>query len=197
MKFLSYRKQDGSLQPYPGHPETLCIEIWKPCSLRPGEERAQLSRRLRSSLAVASVLDMMLPDNVVPRREIPELPQMNAESTFINQPNQAEIPTPPVRHQRDLAVRPQSRQEQLRNANPLASRVCRECARTISLTCPRGKKGSEWLGKNISHDEACNSTELLRNKHEETIEIAQYIFMYCLMFGITSIVQSLPCIVST
>ena len=146
MKFLSSRKQDGSWQPYPGHPETLCIEIWKPCSLRPGEERAQLSRRLRSSLAVASVLDMMLPDNVVPWREIPELPQMNAESTSINQPNQAEIPTPPVRHQRDLAVRPQSRQEQLRNAEE-SSRACRECARTISLTCPRGKKGVGMVGK--------------------------------------------------
>ena len=124
MKFLSSRKQDGSWQPYPGHPETLCIEIWKPCSRRPGEERAQLSRRLRSSLAVASVLDMMLPDNVVPWREIPELPQMNAKSTSINQPNQAEIPTPPVRHQRDLAVRPQSRQEQLRNAEE-SSRLSR------------------------------------------------------------------------
>ena len=60
-----------------------------------------------------------------------------------------------------------------------------------------GRKGSEWLGKNVSHDEACHSTELLRKKHEETIEIAQYIFMYLLMFGITSIVQSLPCMVGT
>jgi hypothetical protein len=53
------------------------------------------------------------------------------------------------------------------------------------------------LGKNVSHDEACHSMELLRKKHEETIEIAQYIFMYLLMFGITSIVQSLPCMVGT
>ena len=61
----------------------------------------------------------------------------------------------------------------------------------------RKERGREWLGKNVSHDEACNSTELLCKKHEETIEIAQYIFMYLLMFGITSIVQSLPCMVGT
>ena len=59
-------------------------------------------------------------------------------------------------------------------------------------------KESGWNGgNNLSHEEACNSTELLGKKHEETIAIAQCIFMYLLMFGITGIVQSLPCMVGT